>query len=171
MNEDNLEKKLTDAYDKMMERLNNFLDEAEQQAMPTLQRNLDKAKQQAIELRELTQEEAEIIATYIQRALHDAAGYLESTGKTFSTWLTFDLQLVEARLLDLFATVADKTRLELDQLAQQATKLQQYHTGEVTGIGALYCESCGCELHFKKTSRIPPCPKCHKTTFNRKKPS
>lgn len=169
MNEDNLEKKLTDAYDKMMERLNNFLDDAEQQAVPTLQRNLDKAKQQAIELRELTQEEADIIATYLRRDLHDAADYLESTGKTFSTWLTFDLQLVEERLLDLFATVADKTRLELDQLAQQATKLQQYHTGEVTGIGALYCESCGCELHFKKTSRIPPCPKCHKTTFNRKK--
>ena len=48
MNEDNLEKKLTDAYDKMMERLNNFLDEAEQQAVPTLQRNLDKAKQQRL---------------------------------------------------------------------------------------------------------------------------
>ena len=114
-------------------------------------------------------DEAEKVAAYLRRDLHDAAEYLESSGKTFSNWLTFDLQLVEERMLELFASVADKTRLELEQLAQQAEKSQQYHTGEITGIGTLYCESCGCEMHFKKTSRIPPCPKCHKTTFNRKK--
>jgi Na+/phosphate symporter len=169
MNDENFEKKLTAAYDKMMERLNDFLDDAEQQALPTLQRNLDKAKQQAIELKELTHDEAEKVAAYLHRDLHDAAEYLESSGKTFSNWLTFDLQLVEERMLELFASVADKTRLELEQLAQQAEKSQQYHTGEITGIGTLYCESCGCEMHFKKTSRIPPCPKCHKTIFNRKK--
>ncbi|MDQ6955909.1 MAG: hypothetical protein Q9M21_01810, partial [Mariprofundaceae bacterium] len=29
----------------------------------------------------------------------------------------------------------------------------------------LTCKDCGHSMHFKKTGRIPPCPKCHKTDF------
>ncbi|HDZ16606.1 MAG TPA: hypothetical protein ENI26_02585 [Methylophaga aminisulfidivorans] len=171
MSEKDFETKLNEAYDKMMERVQQLFDDAEQQALPTLQRNLDKAKKQAVELKELTHDEAEKIALYIERDLHDAADYIESSGKTVSEWLAFDFEQVENRLLELFASVADKTRLELQQITQMAKTAQQYHTGEVAGIGTLVCDACGCELNFTKTSRIPPCPKCHKTTFSRKKAS
>lgn len=167
MNQEDFEKKLIAAYDKMMERVNGFLDDAEQQAMPALQRNIDKAKQRAVELRELTSEEAEKVGAYLKRDLHEAADYLENTGKEFSSWFTFDLHLVEERMFDFFASAADKTRLELNRLASQARKAQEYHTGEIAAIGTLVCKDCGCEMHFKKTSRIPPCPKCHKTVFKR----
>ena len=167
MDQENLEKKLVAAYDKMMERLHVLLDDAEQQAMPALQRNIDLAKERAVELRELTAEEADKVAAYVKRDLHDAADYLEQTGKELSSWFSFDLQLVEERLFDLFAAAADKTRLELNRLATQAKRAQEYHTGEITTIGTLVCSACGCEMHFKKTSRIPPCPKCHKTVFSR----
>ncbi|EEF80512.1 hypothetical protein LP43_1687 [Methylophaga thiooxydans] len=167
MNQEDFEKKLIAAYDKMMERVNGFLDDAEQQAMPALQRNIDKAKQRAVELRELSAEEAEKVGAYLKRDLHEAADYLEHTGKEFSSWFTFDLHLVEERMFDFFASAADKTRLELNRLASQARKAQQYHTGEIAAIGTLVCVDCGCEMHFKKTSRIPPCPKCHKTSFKR----
>ncbi|MCX4188206.1 zinc ribbon-containing protein [Methylophaga sp. OBS4] len=167
MNQENFEKKLIAAYDKMMERVNHLLDDAEEQALPALQRNIDKAKKQAVELKEITSDEAEKVAEYLRRDLHDAAVYLENTGKELSSWLSFDLQLVEQRMLDLFARVTDKTRLELNRLAAQAKRAQEYHTGEITGIGTLICAACGSEIHFKKTSRIPPCPKCHKTVFKR----
>lgn len=167
MTEHNIEQKLIAAYDKMMERVEQFLDSAEQQALPVLQKNIEKAKQQAIELKEITQEEAEKLGDYLRRDLHDAAEYVETTGKELSTWFSFDLELVEARMLDLFAKVADKTRLELAQLAAQAKRAQEYHTGEITSIGTLACENCDSLVHFKKTSRIPPCPKCHKTVFVR----
>jgi predicted RNA-binding Zn-ribbon protein involved in translation (DUF1610 family) len=171
MEQDNFEKKLVAAYDKMMERVHSLLDDAEQQAMPTLQRNIDKARQTAVELRELSSEEADKVAAYVKRDLHEAADYLEQTGKELSTWFSFDLRLVEERLFDLFARAADKTRIELNRLATQARRSQEYHTGEVATIGTLVCDDCGCEMHFKKTSRIPPCPKCHKTTFRRAKAS
>lgn len=167
MEQDNLEKRLIAAYDKMMERVHNLLDDAEEQAMPTLQRNIDKARQRAVELRELSAEEADKVAAYVKRDLHEAADYLDNTGKELSSWFSFDMQLVEERMLDLFARAADKTRLELNRLASQARRAQEYHTGEIAAIGTLVCSDCGCEMHFKKTSRIPPCPKCHKTVFKR----
>ncbi|MBE9533131.1 MAG: zinc ribbon-containing protein [Proteobacteria bacterium] len=167
MNEQELEQKLVAAYDKMMGRIEHLLDKAEQEALPVLQKNIESAKQQAIELKEVSTEEAEKIADYIRRDLHDAADYLEQTGKELSTWLHFDLELVEDRILDVFSKVADKTRLELAQLVEQAKRNQEYHTGEITSIGTLACQSCDTLMHFKKTGRIPPCPKCHKTLFVR----
>lgn len=167
MSDNNFEEKFTAAYDKMMERLHHFFDDAEANAAPTLKQRIELAKLRAIELREVTAEEADKIAYYVERDLQDAAEYLENTGKEFSTWFNFDLQLVEERLYELFASVADRTRLELGQLANQAQMALQYHTGEITGIGTLVCDSCGTEMHFKKTGRIPPCPKCHHTEFKR----
>ena len=167
MSDNNFEEKFTAAYDKMMERIHHFFDDAEKNAVPTLKQRIELAKLRAIELREITAEEADKIAYYVERDLQDAANYLETTGKEFSTWFNFDLQLVEDRLYELFASVADRTRLELGQLANQAQMAQQYHTGEITGIVSLVCDSCGSEMHFKKTGRIPPCPKCHHTEFKR----
>lgn len=167
MEQDNFEKKLVDAYDKMMARVHDLLDDAEEQTMPTLQRNIDKARQRAVELRELTAEEADKVAAYVKRDLHEAADYLDKTGKELSSWFSFDLRLVEERMLELFARAADKTRLEWNQLASQARWSQEYHTGEIAAVGTLVCSDCGCEMHFKKTSRIPPCPRCHKTIFKR----
>ncbi len=150
-----------------VERIHHLFEAAEEKAIPTLESNLEKAQQQAIELKEITKEEAEKIATYLRRDMQDAAKYLHDTGKEFSTWFQFDIQLIEARLIEIFASIADKTRLEQSQLAEQARRSAEYHTGEITGIGTLGCNACNTQLHFKKTSRIPPCPKCHKTTFTR----
>jgi Na+/phosphate symporter len=167
MNEQELEQKLIAAYDKMMGRINAMLNSAEQHALPTLQQNIEKAKLQAIELKEVTKEEAEKIGDYLQRDIEHAADYLEQTEQTFADWLNFDIQLIEERIIEAFSNVADKTRLELAQLATQAKIAQQYHTGEITTVGTLSCESCATTMNFKKTSRIPPCPKCHKTIFVR----
>lgn len=167
MKEPNLDQKLIAAYDKMMARVAKLIDTAEQQALPALQKNIEKAKEQAIELKEITQEEAEKLASYIRRDLNDAADYLEQTGDELSAWLSFDLKLVEDRLLEVFSKVADKTRLELAQLAAQARRSEEYHTGEITSIGTLACKNCGTLVRFKKTGRIPPCPKCHQTAFVR----
>lgn len=167
MNEKDLEQKLIEAYDNMMQRVDELLSKAEHQALPALQKNIEKAKQQAIDLKEITQEEAEKLGNYLLRDLHDAAEHLEHSGEQISSWLRFDMQLIEDRALELFAKVADKTRLELRKLAEQAKRAQEYHTGEITSIGTLVCLNCDTVIHFKKTSRIPPCPKCHKTTFKR----
>jgi len=169
MSENNLEQKLIAAYDNMMERVHHLIENTEQKTLPSIQKNIEKAKQQAIELKELSKDEADKVANYVRRDVHDLAKHMTESGQELSSWFSFDIQLIEERMLDIFAKVADKTRIELAHLANQAKRSQQYHTGEIASIGTLECQDCKTQLHFKKTSRIPPCPKCHKTIFVRSK--
>jgi len=65
------EKWLT-AYDDMMMRVKTALEEVEESTLPVLQRYIHNARDTAVELEELTKEESEKIAYYLQRDLQDA---------------------------------------------------------------------------------------------------
>lgn len=164
--QDPLDRMVT-AYENMLQRVNELLEKAEETALPPLKKGLEHAREKAVELNELTREEAEKIASYVERDLHDAATFLHKTGDEFKDWLRFDLELIEGRMLDMFANIADKTRLELGRFAEQAREAALYHTGEVTGPGTLVCSECGKEMHFHKAGHIPPCAACHGTKFAR----
>lgn len=162
------DERLVHAYDRMLEHVKAIGERAGKQARPALRHLVDAAEAKMIELNELTREEAEKIGAYIKRDIEDAATYLNRPeNRELVDWFKFDLRLIEERLLDLFTGVADQTRLELLALEQQARRATEYHTGEVTGIGTLYCTACGEALHFHATGHIPPCPRCRGTTFKR----
>jgi hypothetical protein len=159
--------RLVDAYENMLERVDEMLGRAEKNALPTLKRSIEHAREKAVEMNELTREEAEKVAAYVERDMKDAAHFLTRTGEEFRDWFRFDIQLIENRLMEMFATVADRTRVELESLAERAREASLYHTGEITGPGTLVCTKCGKELHFHKAGHIPPCPKCHATEYQR----
>ena len=159
--------RMTDAYEQMLERVDGFLELAEKSTLPTLRRALDQAREKAVELNELTREEAEKLTGYVERDMKDAAHFLVETGAEFRQWWQFDVKMIEQRMMEMFANVADKTRLELEKFADQAREASMYHTGEVAGPGTLVCNSCGKELHFHKAGRIPPCSGCHGTGYRR----
>ncbi len=157
----------TDAYNRMLERIRHRIEELEHDTKPRLEHAVEKAQETASELGELTREEAEKISLYLRRDLQDAAEFVADSGRELSDWLRFDWQLVEQGMADLFTRVVDQTRVELGQLQQRAEAFGEWHTGEVAGIGTLECKSCGEHVTFTRTGRIPPCPRCHGTTFRR----
>ncbi|MCU7933963.1 MAG: zinc ribbon-containing protein [Candidatus Thiodiazotropha sp. (ex Dulcina madagascariensis)] len=159
--------KLAAAYDKMLQEVHEAAESAKENALPGLKEYLDDAREKLVELGELSREEAEKVAGYVERDMKDAANYLLETGEQLSAWWRFDVQQVENRMLEMFSSVADQTKLELAKLAERANKTTLYHTGEVTGPGTLLCIQCGKELHFRKTGRIPPCSGCKGTEFQR----
>lgn len=159
--------RLVEAYEKMLERVNDGMDTATHRTAPALRHALERARESAVELGELTREEAERIAGYLERDVRDAAHYLADTGEELRTWFRFDLRLLEERLFDLFAQVADQTSLQLREWAEAARRAAVYRTGEVTGQGSLACVACGHELHFSRPGHIPPCPACQGTEFRR----
>jgi hypothetical protein len=163
---DTLER-MAKAYDTMLQEVHEAIESARDNALPGLKDYLDDAREKLIELGELSREEAEKVSTYVERDIKDAANYLLETGEQLSAWWRFDVQLVEERMLEMFTSVADQTKLELAKLAQRANSASLYHTGEVTGPGTLICSQCGKELHFKKTGHIPPCSGCKGTNFKR----
>ncbi len=167
MTEKHTSDKLVGAYEQMMERLRHTLQVAEQKTGPAFEHALSQARETAVALGELTREEAEKVGAYLKRDLQDMAEYLEDTGEELGSWFHIDLELIEARVLDLISSVAAQTRVELAQLRERARDAELYHSGEVTGPGALRCASCGQLIHLKRTAHIPPCPKCHAGAFER----
>lgn len=165
--DDSSQHRLVHGYERMMERAKAVLSQAKKGTIPNLRQLIDHGEEKAVELGELTKEEAEKIGNYLHRDLYDAAHYLSYTGRSLADWLNFDLDLVEAELMDIFSAMVDHTRLELDQIAERARRSEELHTGEVTGPGTLRCLQCDEELHFRTTGHIPPCPKCHSSEFRR----
>ncbi|MCG8489363.1 MAG: zinc ribbon-containing protein [Chromatiales bacterium] len=159
--------RLAKAYDKMLHEVHEAVESARENTLPGLKDYLAEAREKMIELGELSREEAEKVSTYVERDMKDAANYLLETGEQLSAWWRFDVQQVEERMLEMFTSVADQTKLELAKLAQRANSASLYHTGEVTGPGTLICAACGKEMHFKKTGHIPPCSGCKGTDFQR----
>lgn len=164
---DKATRSLVDAYNQMMARVKDSIESAELNAVPTLQKSIDMAKKQAIHLGEITLEEAEEIGNFIKRDINDAAEYLMETSQEFSDWLMLDIEIIEQKVLELFLSVADMTRLELEQLAHPRCALNLYYTGEITGPGTLYCTHCGQQVQFQTTSEIPRCSGCHHEQFKR----
>lgn len=159
--------KLVDAYHTALEEVKQLWHDAEEHAVPTLKENIDKAMEKITELGELSQEEIETVAGYLKKDLEQAADFLEESGSKVTDWLKFDLQFAETKFAEMFAEAVDKTRIELGALQDSLQKNAEWHTGEITGIGILYCQACGEALHFKKAGHIPPCPKCKKTAFKK----
>jgi hypothetical protein len=154
------------AYNRMMDRVRQTLEQAEHGAGNALQQSIDAAKRRAVELDELTRDEAEQVGEWLHRDLDDA-GYFLAKGRGLRDWLRFDLEQVEARLLEVFARAADQTRLDYLAFQERMEADATYQTGEITGPGTLRCEACAREVHFRDSGHIPPCPGCYGTRFRR----
>ena len=74
----------------MMTRVKTAIEEAEEATPPALLKHIANARETAIELGELTRDESEKIAAWLERDLHDAGQHLVSTGKELGDWLHFD---------------------------------------------------------------------------------
>jgi len=155
------------AYNRMMERVKGLLERTEEKTLAALQHSIEAAKDNAVKLGELSRDEADLIGAYLRRDLEDAGSYLADTGAELSSWLQFDLELIEDRLWEMFTAAADQTKLAYLDLARRAQRAAEYHTGEVTTVGSLQCSACGELLHFHTTGHIPPCPRCRQTVFVR----
>lgn len=163
-----LSEKHLSAYDRMLERVTDAIQDLDVKTGIRLHEALDAAIEKAEELGELTREEAEKVASYLKRDIEDAANFMSGPEtQEFAAWLKFDIERIENKLAEMFLSVADQTAVDLAKLANQAQFPNTYHTGEITGIGTLSCGQCGKLIHFHKTGHIPPCPTCQNTVFAR----
>ncbi len=159
--------KLVQAYNRMLERVRHAVEEAEAKTLPSIRHSVDKARETAVELEELTQDEAEKVAYYLKRDMQDAGRHLSESSHELADWLRFDIHRIEDRLLELFAGVADKTRLEWLELQQELRDDPPYLAGEITGPGTLYCTRCNEPRQFAHTTRIEACTQCGGESFRR----
>ena len=158
--------RLIDAYNQMMASIRAAFESPDDKDM-SLSKAMSMARDEITHLTDVTQDEAEEISNFIKRDINDAAEYMMETSSEFSDWLMLDIEVIERKLIDLFLSVADKTRLELEQFGVQNRELSLYYSGEITGPGTLLCDTCGHRVAFTTTSQIGKCEQCGHNTFRR----
>ncbi len=155
--------KFVEAYDSLMEHLYEIMDDT----LHSVADALEIAKKKTLE--GLSQEEIDQVAGFLMRDIEHAAQSpaSEKEDDSLTEWLKFDIALLENFALDAFSSIADKTRLELAKIENQAKKYHSYKSGEITGPGTFHCDQCNKQIAFKSTSQIPQCPDCKGKTFTR----
>jgi hypothetical protein len=155
--------KLIAAYSQLLNHWNETMDET----LHSLAEALEHAKEKTHQSSDLTHDEVNQVSGYVQRDVQHAAQHLsEAESNSLTEWFKFDVELIETLTLDAFASLADKTSIELARLKEMATK-HSYHSGNITIAGTFLCDDCGKEIAFKTTSEIPHCPACGGNTFVR----
>lgn len=116
---------------------------------------------------ELSEQELEHVSSQVKRDVQHAAQNLSAhDNDSLTEWLKFDIELIENLTWDAFLSIADKTRIELAKLDQEA-HTHKYTSGDITIAGTFECDDCKKHIAFKTASRIPECPNCHNHTFVR----
>jgi rubrerythrin len=156
--------KLVSAYSDLMEHLYLAMDDT----LHSLADALDIAKDKIHKAGDLTLEEIEIISEALKRDIESAAhGLPEKNDKnSLSDWFKFDIELIENFALDAFLSLADKTRIQLAKLGEEA-KHHTYTSGDITVPGTFVCDQCGKQIAFKQPHQIPQCPSCQANKFTR----
>ncbi|MFW5444193.1 MAG: zinc ribbon-containing protein [Methylococcaceae bacterium] len=152
------ENKFVKAYDELMEHLYEVMDDS----LHSVAEAMDIAKEKTIE--GLSQQDIDRVAHFLMRDIEHAA---DNDSNALSEWFKFDIELLENFALDAFTSIADKTRIELAKIENQANKYHPYQSGDIAGPGTFICDQCGKHIAFKSTSEIPECPECKAKTFTR----
>lgn len=158
--------KLLQAFNQMVDDLHSAIEKAEEKMAPTLDEMISNAEKMSKKLYALTQDEIQAVSQHVKRDIAHAKEYLQAEGHELNQWLKFDIKQVEDKFADFLSQAADKNWLDFHAF-KASQKNTLYRTGEICGPGTLRCLECGQEMKITKNTRIPPCPKCHKTEFER----
>ncbi len=153
------------AYNQMMAAIRHAFEESETDDL-SLQKALLLAKDEMVRHGEITASDAQDISEYIKHDINEAAEYMMESSEEFCDWLMLDIDVVERKIVDMFLSVADRTRLELDQFSHNTRLPSIYTMGEITGFGTLQCTKCGENISFTTTTALGAC-QCGNTRFVR----
>ena len=158
---------LSSAYETMYEHVAGALDKAKSKSGALINELVDEAEEKIRDLQDITEEDAKKLASWLKRDLDDAINFVAETEYALTDWLGFETALIKSSFINALLETADPTTLALLRMKENAHEPYVYRTGEITGFGTLICDECGEKLHFHEAGKIPPCPKCHETSFHR----
>ena len=149
-------------YDALADKFKDELEGAMDNTVEFSRKAMEKARQKLTDAGVFTEEKGEKLKGFLENDLSRVAQELKKGAKE---------KLNPSRLgSGALASMSKLLHKTSDALAHYADKTEESLTcksGEITSAGKLACKACGYEMNFKKTGRIPPCPKCHKTEFTK----
>jgi len=157
-NEKREEQEEVGLYEKLASRTADLLEEGKK----TFDEALKKAKDELSSAGDFSREQADKLGEYVRRDLKENAEKAKE-----AVIKAVEPQRVAAGVQSAFTRILTTAAETLTELAEKSEKSLEFKTGEITSPGTLTCKDCDAEMHMTKTTRIPPCPKCHKTIFRK----
>ena len=145
-------------YEKLAARTAELIEESRR----SIDEALKKAREELEKAGEFSSGQLDRAAAFVRRDVADNAGRAADAVKQ-----AVDPQRMSVGLQSVLSRILTGAADALSDLAEKTEKNLEFKTGEVTSAGTLRCKECQAEMHLKKASRIPPCPKCHKTVFRK----
>ena len=145
-------------YEKLASRTADLLEEGKK----TFDEALKKAKEELSTAGDFSREQADKLGEFVRRDLKENADKAKEAVKK-----AVEPQRVAVGVQSAFTRILTTAAETLTELAERSEKSLEFKTGEITSPGTLTCKECDAEMHMTKTTRIPPCPKCHKTVFRK----
>lgn len=153
---------LTDLYEKMSAILGESLERAGTITEEVFERGMRESRDWAYKMKDYYGDDIGKVSEFIRRDWQE--GIRQTRERTRKS---LDLDRLQAGFLDLLSRLAESAGSQLENLAEKLKERLTYKTGEITGVGTLECKGCGQHLTVEKPTRIPPCPKCRGTMFER----
>lgn len=160
-NQENNEQEEVGLYEKIISRTEELLGSGRK----TLDEALKRAGDDLSSAGTFTREQAEKISTFVKR---DIQHVVDNAGKNRETVKeAVNPKRIAVGAQSIFSKILSNTADILSDWAQKSEHNLEFKTGEVTSPGSLTCKNCDEVIQMKKTAKIPPCPKCHKTVYRK----
>jgi len=159
---DEVEARPEDQYDELAERFKELFEAGAEKSSEFAQVAMEKARQQLTAAGRLSEEQGRNLKKFLERDFAQMAETMRKEAKE-----KLNPARVSAGAMSSLSALLNMAGSALSSIAERTQKAISCRSGEITSAGTLTCNACGHELHFKKTGRVPPCPKCHATEFRK----
>jgi hypothetical protein len=153
---------LVELYEKMSKIVRENLERAGMITEDVFERGMRESRDWAFKMKDYYGEDIGKVSDYIRRDWHEGVRLTREQARK-----SLDLDRLQAGLLGVLSRLAGSAGSQLETFASKLKERLTYKTGEIAGAGTLECKSCGQTLMVEKPTRIPPCPKCRGTVFER----
>jgi len=151
-----------DQYDELAERFKELFEAGAEKSSEFAQVAMEKARQQLTAAGAFSEEQGKNLKRFLERDFTQMANVMRDEAKE-----KLNPSRVGAGAMSSLSTLLNMAGSALSSIAERTQKAISCRSGEITSAGTLTCNACGHDLHFKKTGRVPPCPKCHATEFRK----
>ncbi len=151
-----------DQYDQLAARFKELFEAGAEKSAEMAQATMEKARQQLTAAGAFSEEQGKNLKTFLERDFAQVATSMRAEARE-----KLNPSRVGAGALSSLSALLNMAGSALSSAAEKTQKVISCRSGEITSAGTLTCQACGHEMHFKKTGRVPPCPKCHATEFRK----
>jgi len=151
-----------DQYDELAARFRELFEAGAEKSSEFASVAMEKARKQLTAAGAFSEEQGKNLKAFLERDFTQMAQTMRDEARE-----KLNPSRVSAGAMSSLSSLLSFAGNALSSVAEKTQQTISCRSGEITSAGTLTCIACEHELHFKKTGRVPPCPKCHATEFRK----